>query len=358
MTRSTSAQVSIAATELPAFQATMRDAQTAAADYYGQTARGVNIDDLGTPVRRFLIAAQTVNERLTHGSDAATYKGIISGSHPGASVIRGVKYARNVVEHVSHVIQPGDEHIVIGGVSGLRIYSFWDEIPDAVHAKLHKGTQKLRPDYNASLLGTNVTETMLDTLSFFSDVAPSIPHRDSRGEWTGFPLMDQPGVRDRLHPEEPSEEVAARAWLNGRRPNGDVRVICGQVTLDGIRYVFGLTFVGALSYAPFIETAEQFRRDTTAGYPYVVGDASKNTVDCTASIPHFVQGSVFQSLDSIETWTTAAPSGGWEKDWVNEETADTWHRLVAMEHSNRFPVSFSYPVRRARRLNALVPYSP
>ncbi|ORI14809.1 hypothetical protein BJI47_00915 [Rhodococcus sp. 1168] len=336
----------------------MRDAQTAAADYYGQTARNVSIDDLGTPVRRFLVAAQTVNELLSKGTDAATYKNIVSGGHPGASVIRGVKYVRNVVEHISHVIQPRAEHTLIGGASGLRAYLFWDEVPAAVHAQLHRGTQKLKPDYDASLLGVNVTETMLDTLKFFSDVAPNIPHRDSRGEWTDFPLMDQPGVRDRLHPEEPSEEVTARAWLNGRRPNGDVRVICGQITRDGIRYVFGHTFVDGLSYAPFVETVEQLSLDMTAGYSYVAGDVLENTVNRNDNFPHVVQGAVFQCRHDIGTWTTAAPSGGWDKDWVDGKTAITWHRLVEMERNEGYPAGFSYLIRRARRMNALVPYSP
>lgn len=337
----------------------MRDAQTAAADYYGLTARNVRIDTLGTPVRRFLVAAQTVNERLTNGVDSATYKGVTNtGVQSGASVIRGVKYVRNVAEHLAHVIQPRDELSLIGGVSGLRIYSFWDVIPAAVHAQLRPATQALKADYDALLLGVNITETMLDTLSFFSDVAPGIPHRDPRGEWTGFPLMNQLGVRDRLHPEEPSEAEAARAWLNGRRPNGDVRVVCGQITLDGTRYVFGHTFVGGLSYAPFVETVEQLGRDMTAGYSYVVGDVLANTLDRTDNIPHVVQGAVLQSRDDIGTWTKAVPSGGWDEDWVDERTANTWRRMVEIERGDSIAAGLSYPVRRARRLNALVPYSP
>ena len=77
---------------------------------------------------------------------------------------------------------PRDEHVLVGGVLGLRIYTVWDEVPAAVHAQLHPGTQKLKPDYDALLLGTNVTDTMLDTLNFFSDAAPDLVHRDQRGE--------------------------------------------------------------------------------------------------------------------------------------------------------------------------------
>lgn len=352
--------VTIASDELPALQAAMRDAQTATADYYGQTARNNSIDDLGTPVRRFLVAGETLNDLLTNRvGDSATYGSITSsGSHPGTGVIRGVKYVRNVAQHLAHVIRPRDEHVLIGGVLGLRIYTFWDEVPAAVHAQLRPSTQQLKADYDALLLGTNVTDTMLDTLSFFADVAPDIPHRDQRGEWTGFPLMSQPGVGDRLHPEEPADEAAARAWLNERRPNGDVRVICGQLTADGTRYVIGHTFVGGLSYAPFVETVEQLGRDVAAGYPYVAGDVLANTVDRTEDIPHVVQGAVFESRGDIATWTTPVPSGGWDEDWIDERTAGTWHGVVEMEQGEGLFASSVYLIRRARRLNAVVPYSP
>jgi hypothetical protein len=337
----------------------MRDAQTAVADYYGQTARNVSIDDLGTPVRRFLVAAQTVNDLLTNSvGDRATYTSITSsGHHPGAGVIRGVKYVRNVTQHVAHVVRPRDEHVLIGGVLGMRIYTVWDEVPAAVHAQLRPSTRNLKRDYDAFLLGANVTDTMLDTLNFLSDAATDIAHRDERGEWTGFPLMSQPGVRDRLHPEEPSEEITARAWLDERRPGGDVRVICGQLTVDGTRYVFGHTFDGRLSYAPFVETTKQLGRDLAAGFPYVFGNVSANTVDRTADVPHAVQGAVFESRDDITTWTTPAPSGGWDEDWIGERTASAWRRLMEMEREEGLFASSSYVIRRARRLNAVVPYS-
>lgn len=356
-----SPRVAISPSELPSLQAAMRDAQTATADYYGQTARNDNIDDLGTPVRRFLVAAQTINDLRTNSlSDSATYKGLTSPSgHPGAGIVRGLKYVRNIAQHVAHVIRPSDEHALIGGVLGLRIYTFWDEVPASVHAQLRPSTQHLKVDYDALLLGTNVTDTMLDTLSLFSDVAPDIPHRDQRGEWTGFPLMSQPGVRDRLHPEEPSDEKDARAGLDERHPNGDVRVICGQLTVNGTRYILGHTFAGRLSYAPFVETAEQLARDVAAGYPYAVGDVLANTVDRTADIPHVVQGAVFESRDDIARWTTTpAPNGGWDEDWVDPKTASTWSGLVEMERQEGFFASSSYLIRRARRLNAVVPYSP
>ncbi|MFJ8965338.1 hypothetical protein ACIRG5_38730 [Lentzea sp. NPDC102401] len=355
-----STNVTIASHELLALQASMRDAQMAAADYYGRTARNDSIDELGTPVRSFLSAIQTVNDLLTNSvGDSETYRSITSsGIHPNTSVILGVKYVRNVAQHLPHVIRPRDDHALIGGPLGMRIYTFWDEIPAIVHDRLRQGTQRLKSDYETRLLGTNVTDTMLDALNFFSDVAPDIPHRDQRGEWTGFPLMSQPGVRDRLHPEEPSDEKAARVWLDERRPNGDIRVICAQLTVDGTQYTLGFTFTGRLSYAPFVETPEQLFRDAAAGYPYVVGDALANTVDRSKDIPHVVQGPVLESRGDIATWTTPVPSGGWKEDWSDGRMTDFVHRLTRTEQGGGLLGSTSYLVRRARRLNALVPYSP
>lgn len=355
-----SQQLSITADELPALRAAMRDAQTAAADYYGRTARNDSIEDLGTPVRRFLVAAQTVNDLLTNSvSDAATYAGVVGpAGHPNAGVIRAVKYVRNVAQHVAHVIRPKDDHELVGGVLGLRIYTFWDEVPAAVDAQLHQSTQRLKVDYDAYLLDKELAETMLTTLGFFSDIAPDIVHRDERGEWTGFPLMSQPSVGGRLHPEEPVDETVARTWLDGRSPNGDVRVICCQLTEDGTRYVLGHTFVGRLSFARFVESVEQLRKDTAGGYPYVVGDVHANTSDRTAYIPHVVQEPVLGSDDDIAAWTTPAPTEGWEDDWVDPKAADDWHRVLRFEQGTGLLGSTSYQIRRARRLNALLPYSP
>lgn len=354
-----SVRVTIAPNELPALRAAMRDAQMATAAFYAQTASNASIDDLGTPVRNFLSAAQTINELLTNKvCDSATYKRVTSsGTHPGAGIVRAMKYVRNVVQHLPHVIRPRDEHVIIGGLHGLRIYASWDEVPATVHAQLMPSTQKLQSDYVALLQGEEVIETMLATLNFFSEVAPDVVHRDRNGEWTGFPLMSQPGARDRLHPEEPADEMAARAWLDGRPPNGDLRVICGQLTVDGIRYVFGHTFVGGLSFAPFIETTDQVDRDAKAGFLYLVGDLAANIEDRTSDIPQARQGAVWGSRDDVRTWATPAPSGGWDQDWVNETTASArrWRVLVDMERGEGLYASSAYLIRRAQRLNALVP---
>lgn len=352
--------VSITSSELPALQAQMHDAQTAAADYYDQTALDVTIEDLGTPVRRFLNAAQAVNELLTGVvSDSATYQEILrSGKHPGVRVVRGVKYVRNIAQHRAHVIKPREPHALIGGTHGLRFYTSWDKVPVAVHDRLHPPTKRLKSDYDTLLKGQDVIQTMLTTLGFLAEVAPDIVHRDHRGEWTGFPLRSQPGVGDRLHPEEPLDVESARAWLNNRKPNGDLRVICGQLTIEQMRYVVGHTFVGRRSYAPFVETVEQLGRDVAADYLYVAGDVRANTTECTDCIPHLVQGAVFECNDDFAVWATPAPSTGWNEDWVDARTADTWHRVLEMEQGGGISEDASYLIRRARRLNAVVPYAP
>lgn len=356
-----SAHVKISPDELPGLQAAMRDAQTAAAEYYAQTATNASIDDLGTPVRRFLSAAQTINDLLTNSvADRAAYQSLTSSSsHPQTGLVRGMKYVRNVAQHLTHVIRPSDEHVLIGGVHGLRLYALWDEVPAAVHAQLHGGTQKLKPDYDAQLRGKGVTETMLAVLSFFSGIAPDLVHRDRNGEWTGFPLMSQPGVADRLHPEEPADEQAARAWLNGRRPNGDTRVICGQVTVDGTRYVVGHTFVDRLSFAPFIESTDQLDRDVKEGFTYLVGDVAANVEDCTDDIPRASQGIVWRSRGEVTSWATPASAGGWSHDWISEATASArqWRVLVDMERGEGLYATSAYQTRRAQRLNAFVPPS-
>ena len=116
---------------------------------------------------------------------------------------------------------------------------------------------------------------MLSVLQFYAGVSPNLVHRDPRGEWTGFPLMNQPAMAARLHPEEPMEVEAAWHWLNGRIPNGDARVVCCQLASEGSKYLRGLTFIGRLSFTPFVESMAQVNCDVDAGFPYLVGDVSR-----------------------------------------------------------------------------------
>jgi hypothetical protein len=155
-------------------------------------------------------------------------------------VINGVKYARIIAQHVLHIVRFSDDSAMVGGTFGVRKYAVWDAVPQAAHDRVtNRHKEQLKTSYDSVLRGREVVETMLDVLRFFQAVNPEMVHRDDQGEWVGFPLMSQPGVSAPLHPEEPLEVEAAWQWLNDRTPNGDARVVCGQVTLNSTRYLCG-----------------------------------------------------------------------------------------------------------------------
>jgi len=213
--------LTITPAEVPRLLQVMEDIQKDVAAYYAETARG---GDLGVHARNWLGRVQNLNDLLTQRlGDKATYLALFKPTPtPGAELINAVKYARNVDQHLMFEVSPSED-VLIGGTHGMRTYACWRPIPAATHAELHEGTQRLQPEYQANLQGKELTGTMLGVLRFFAEIAPQIVHRDHRGEWTGFPLKSQPGVGDPLHPEEPvGDIVAANAWLNGRRLNGDL----------------------------------------------------------------------------------------------------------------------------------------
>jgi hypothetical protein len=341
--------------EVPRLREAMRDIQSSVADFYAETAR--DIDELGRRVRTFLSTAQLVNELLTSASaNSAQYRALfVPPAPPKVQLIEGVKYARNVDQHVFHVIRPSDNVTLIGGLHGIRDFVVWDEIPHAAHVQLHPRTQALKASYDCNLLGNIVTETMMDALRFYAAVNPAIIHRDGRGEWTGFPLMSQPGVASPLHPEEPMGLVDAQVWLNGRRPNGDHRVVCGQVTFEGVRYLCGFTFVGRHTFSPFAETLEQVEYDITSGFPYLSPDGAPNLENVTHLFPEARQGAVFCSAGEITSWASPFVDVSGEADRCTWGDLEDWRRVVRTEHSVVIPESVSYQLRRARRLNAFVP---
>lgn len=349
--------VRVSEDELLPLREAMRDVQTAVSAYYAETARG---GDLGPRVRSFLVNAQTLNDLFTNAvTDAASYEALFdSPTHANADLVKGVKYARNVTQHVLHIVRPSEGDMsLVGGTLGMRIYASWDDIPPLAHAKLRANTQKLKPAYDATLRGHEVTGTMLAALRFYAGIAPEIVHRDQRGEWTGFPLMSQPGISAPLHPEEPTDLAAAQSWLEGRLPNGDLRVVCGQLTVDDARYVFGHTFVGRYSFAPFVESVEQVNHDIVAGFPYLAGDVSKNAKAAGEQFPSALQGGVLVSRDEVTSWASPITRLGQVEDWCVVAHSDAWHRLVAVERAGLIPEIVAYGLRRARRLNALVPPS-
>ena len=346
--------VVLSASEVLPLREAMRDLQLSVTDYYAETARG---GDLGPRVRSFLVAAQTLNELLSNKiAQSASYKNLfVAQRHSAAGLIEGVKFARNVVQHVLHIVRPSDEMTLVGGTLGMRMYAVWDEVPTHIVAQLRPATQKLEPAYQATLEGHEVTGTMMSVLRFYAEVAHAIVHRDSRNEWTGFPLLSQPGMNTPLHPEEPADLPQSRQWMDGRVPGGDCRVICGQVTIEDTPYVYGQTFVGRHSFAPFVETVEQANCDIGSGYPYLDGNIAANFDEVTDRFPEALQGSVIASRGDVLSWASPIAHIDVHDDWHGPGVAaESWAQVVKMEVDTRLPDGFTFGPRRARRLNALV----
>lgn len=346
--------VALSPTETHPLREAMRDLQLSVAEYYAQTARG---GELGRQVRSFLVAAQTLNDLLTNKVlQSKSYKDLFVTRHPAATLIEGVKFARNVVQHVLHIVRPSDELTLVGGELGMRVYAVWDSIPAQAVRELRPATQHLEPAYQSELDGNEVTGTMMAVLRFYAEVAPEIVHRDSRHEWTGFPLLSQPGMNTPLHPEEPADWDEARQWMNSRAPGGDCRVVCGQVTVDGTPYVYGQTFVGRHSFAPFVESIDQANFDIGLGYAYLTGNIAANFDDVTDRFPEALQGVVLASRGDVLDWASPLPSIDSREDWHGHGVdAESWARVAKMEVDARLPSGFMFGPRRARRLNALVP---
>jgi hypothetical protein len=353
--KGTDVPVAIKPDELAPLRTVMRDLQLSASGYYAGTARG---EDLGALVREFITHTQTINDWLTNAiDDADSYKAHFGSSrHSRADYVDAVKYVRKVSQHVMHIVSPDDEITLVGGTFGMRFYAHWDEVPAAVHNKLRPGTQSLKRAYDATLVGKEVMSTMMEVLRFYADVVPDTVHRDLKGEWTGFPLMSQPGMSHALHPEEPLDRAAARAWMDGRRPGGSSRVIFGQVTVEGTPYLFGFTFDGRHSFAPFSETIEQVNHDISLGFPYFSGDLAANVVVANEQFPDALQGDVLASREEVSSWGTPVNRVEEQGDWPDVDGED-WSQFVGLENKSLIPESMRYEVRRARRLNALTPPS-
>lgn len=343
--------VPIPAAEVPRLREAMRDVQMHVSSFYAETAR--TGEELGRWVRAFLASAQVVNDLLTNeSSQLAAYAALFTArTDAGVDLIDAMKYARNVDQHVFHIVEPGKERALIGGLHSMRTYELWDEVPQSAHDDLRKGTQALKPFYDSAMKGKSVTDAMLAVLRFYAALDPQIVHRDDRGEWTGFPLADQPGVSSPLHPEEPLDSVAAMAWLNARRPNGDARVVCAQVTHHEIRYLCGMTFANRRSFSPFAETVAQVERDVAAGMPYLIGEVAANVENVSARFPR-AAGGVFFSRAEVTSWATPVDNLESDADWHSYFDANAWQSVVRLDSAGPTDDVPGYLVRRARRLNA------
>ena len=331
----------------------MYDIQKSVSSYYAST---ISTGDAGSEVRTFLSRSQRLDASLTKEiSDHDTYSRLLeSSTDSSAQLMRAIRYARNVIEHTSHVISPKTDAL-IGGGRIFREYPVWDDIPEVINAQLHESTQRLKPSYDAVLSGQSVIDTMFAVLRFFARVSPSIIHRDSRGEWTGFPLMNQDSVSDPLHPEEPIDMDAAWDWLNTRIPNGDTRVVCGQFKMDEVNYCAGLTFVGRYSFTPFVETEPQIAQDMQAGFTYRQGDVKRNVSDRSSEFSDWGCTNVLFSMNEVNVWAHPVERFGYEQDWFTLFPEDYWRRLVRVENYRSSAERLAYCIRRKHRLNAQVP---
>jgi hypothetical protein len=347
--------VSLTPDEIGPLREVMRDLQLSVAGYYAETGGGANE---GRQVRAFLVGTQTLNDLLGQQvGAAASYTALFNESrHSAAELVEGVKFARNVAQHLLHIVRPSNEVTLVGGQLGMRVYMFWDAFPSDVVAKLRPATQRLEPAYRATLEGKEVTETMMAVLRFFFEVAPGMVHRDGRGEWTGFPLLSQPGMNSPIHPEEPEDLADSLRWMDERVPGGDCRVICGQVTIEGAAYVYGYTFEDRHSFAPFVELVSQANHDIDLGYAYLEGDMAANFDDVSDAFPAAKQGVVLASRGDVSSWASPVERIENRSDWhAPGVEAASWEKDVRLETNKKLPPGFIFSARRARRLNALVP---
>ncbi|MFJ2543047.1 hypothetical protein [Microbacterium sp. NPDC087589] len=342
----------------------MRDLQRAASQYYAATGHFGSQEEMGVQSRSFLGHAQRLNDLLTNKlADRATYVALTGSTsphpHPQRDLIEGMKYARNVVEHVMYILKPAEPNAMFGSSDiGFRLVAEWDEIPPHVHAELRPSTQKLKPHYDKHFRDRNVMTVMFEILRFFAEVVPDAVHRDQSGEWTGFPLQAQLAVPAPLHPEEPLDSGHARAWLDARLPNGNIRVVGGQITVGGTQYVVGLTFTSDLTFGHFVETASQVDADIAAGYSYVQWTGTPDFEDLTAQFPQFLTGKVYRALTAFPEWTTPFDPAIPTSDWHLGHQLEEWEQIVRAEALTHVSDHVAYVTRRARRLYAFYPLYP
>jgi hypothetical protein len=341
--------VALTTDEITVLSALMGDVQMAVSAFYAQTARSVASDSLGTEVRTFLSATQTLHERLSE-----TLQDRIALSDTNTHVlIDAIRYVRNVSQHVLHVVRPSEEgRVLIGGPDGLRMYVVWDDVPSTAHAALRPKTQQLRSAFETRLCGQDVTSTMLSVLRAFASLVPQIIDRDQFGEWRGFPLQAQPSVPGPVHPEEPDDLEAARAWLDSRPPNGDARLIVGQVTIDGDHCLLGYTIVGRRLINVFIESCHQVEDDIAAGFKYFHGDPTGHCHESEGDPRGGARtGPLLCLSDDINKWAMPLASVERRQDWGVDLVDPGWARIARFARRGYLPDAKRYEVRRAQRLN-------
>ncbi len=334
----------------------MRDLQAAVSRFYAATGSRA---DFEPELRAFITHTQSINDLLTQTiADKASWSAALDAQGADAKdLINGIKYVRNVDQHLLYTVAPDSKNVrIVGGSFGMRLFPSWKSIPADVHAQLRTGTQNLQPAFEGRLVGRDISGTMMDVLRLFGKLIPNAVHRDSKGEWSGFPLMQQPGMGYPLHPEEPLDRAEFHEWLAKRVPNGDIRVALGMRVHDGVKYLYGNTFVGRYSFSPFVETAEQVRADIAAGFTYLACEDLGTLTSANGEFPDVLQGSVFGSTVDVGTHGAPVTESQLTEEWVTPGSEVFWDDVKLEVHKD-IPEGWYFEHRRARRLNALVPPS-
>lgn len=334
----------------------MRDLQAAVSRYYAATG---NHADFVPELRAFITHTQAINDLLTESiADKTSFKtALIAQGEDAKNLIRGIKYIRNVDQHLLYTVAPDSENgHLVGGTFGMRLFPVWKSIPPEIHDQLRPGTQKLQPAFEDRLVGREIWSSMMDVLRLFGALIPDAVHRDGKNEWSGFPLMSQPGMGYPLHPEEPLDHAQVHDWLSKRVPNGDLRVAMGLRVYEGVKYLYGNTWVRGYSFTPFVETVDQVRADVSAGFVYLACEDMFVLKSASDEFPDALQGVVLSSSVDIDKQGPRITERHLTEEWVTPNSEAFWDD-VNMEVRKDLPASWFFEVRRARRLNALVPPS-
>ncbi len=343
-----------AADEVAGLRAAMRDVQVTARAFHDASTGFVSADHLASPAKNAVGAIQVVNDLLTNEfSQRTPYASFFEHPTDGAETVLGFRYLRNVIQHLIHPVVPVRNSAVGGLGLGYRTFSTWSEVPASVDLKLRPRTRELRPHFERRLQGHEVMGSLLDASAFFASAVPELVHRASDDEWTGFPLRSQPGVRDRLHPEEPADETSAASWLDARRPGGDRRVLCGGLLDVDSVLLFGMTFRGSCVMTPFFETPAQVDADIALGYRYYDAPVAEHVHLIRLDDRCDAFNNTYCSPTDIASWTETplakAPTAPFESRFA--EVA-WWRDLSRLE---RPPNLQWYITRRERRLCAWYP---
>jgi hypothetical protein len=348
--------VNLTPEESKALRTRMRDLQAAVSRFYAATGSGA---DFEPDLRAFITHTQSINDLLTKSiADKASWSAALDAQGADAKdLLNGIKYVRNVDQHLIYTVAPDSKNVrIVGGTFGMRLFPTWKSIPAEVHAELHPGSRKLQSAFERRLMGREISGTMMDVVRLFGKMIPDAVHRDVKGEWTGFPLLHQPGMGYPLHPEEPLERAQVHEWLSKRVPNGDIRVAMGMRIHDGVKYLYGNTWVGRYSFSPFVETIAQVRADIAAGFTYLACEDMWTLKSANREFPDALQGTVFSSTVDVESHGAPVTESQLTEEWVTPGSEIFWDDVNTEVHKD-FPANWYFENRRARRLNALVPPS-